>query len=152
MTYEQQRHQRGEQKVPSDLVAPERNHYFYGKLLDIFHLELEQTYFNNKRWLLNRLITGPGVVCGLRVELTDAGVVVTPGLAIDRCGHEIIVARPSRPQPLPPLPDYEEGMTREGYGSRQAPRSSSRKDDYQGHYYCERPFKHVVLCYHECET
>jgi len=25
-----------------------------------FHLELEKDYFNSKRWLLNRLVTGPG--------------------------------------------------------------------------------------------
>src|SRR5262249_52570807 len=119
MTYDQQRHHRGEHKVPADLHAPVRNKYFYGKLLDVYHLELEQQYFTNKRWLLNRLVTGPGVVCGLRVELTDAGVVILPGLAIDRCGREIIVAQPSKPQPLPELPDYQQGMTKEGYqGSR----------------------------------
>jgi hypothetical protein len=153
MSYDQQRHQRGEHKVPADLIAATRNHYFYGKLLDVFHLEMEQEYFNNKRWLLNRLVTGPGVVCGLRVELTDDDVVVMPGLAIDRCGREIIVASPSKPQPLPPLPDYERGMTKQGYqGSGQPYRGSRARDDYEGHNYCERPFKHVVLCYHECET
>jgi len=36
------RHERSNHKVPADLRAPERNNYFYGKLLDVFHLELEQ--------------------------------------------------------------------------------------------------------------
>jgi len=38
-----------------------RNRYFYGKLLDVFHFELEQNYLNAKRWLLTRLVTGYGV-------------------------------------------------------------------------------------------
>src|ERR1043166_6993295 len=85
--------QRGNHKVPADLQTAERNRYFTGKLLDVFHMELEQEYFNSKRWLHNRLITGPGVVCGLKVELTDdqKSVVIGPGFGIDRCGREIIV-------------------------------------------------------------
>ena len=47
------------------LVTPCRNNYFYGKLLDEFHLEMEQSYFNRHRWLLNRLSLGSGVLCGL---------------------------------------------------------------------------------------
>ena len=42
-------------RAHSDLRAPVRNNYFYGKLLDVFHLEMEQEYFNAKRHLLNRL-------------------------------------------------------------------------------------------------
>jgi hypothetical protein len=82
----------------ANLEKPKRNRYFYGKLLDVYHFEMEQTYFNSKRWLLNRFVTGPGVVCGLDVELTPdrQGVIVQPGLAIDRCGHEVIVTEPSR--------------------------------------------------------
>ena len=34
-----------------------RNRYFYGKLLDVFHFELEQNYLNGKRWMLNRMVT-----------------------------------------------------------------------------------------------
>ena len=48
---------------PLALAAPERNHYFYGKLLDEQHLTMEQRYFNQKRWLLNRLTVGGGVLC-----------------------------------------------------------------------------------------
>ena len=44
------------------LSTPARNNYFYGKLLDVRHFTLEQSYFNAKRWLMNRLTLGSGVV------------------------------------------------------------------------------------------
>lgn len=136
-----------QQRQRADLKTPVRNRYFYGKLLDVFHFELEQTYSNSKRWLLNRLVTGPGVVCGLDVTPTpdNKGVIVLPGLAIDRCGREIIVAEPSRPVELPPMPPYQADTAK--------PENQAR---YQGrperHVYCEDEYAHVVLCYHECES
>lgn len=145
----QDSHHGGDSRTHSDLRSPVRNNYFYGKLLDVFHLEMEQEYFNSKRWLLNRLVTGPGVVCGLRVELTDDGksVVIQPGLAIDRCGREIIVANPSAPYPLPELPPYEPPPADPKGG-----RSGDRYRRDSEHRYCEMPFAHVLLCYHECKT
>ncbi len=81
------------------LESPERNHYYYGKLLDAYHLELEQTYGNNKRWLLNRLSLGSGVLCGLHVHLSSDGtrVRISAGVAIDGVGREIIVPVDSPP-------------------------------------------------------
>ncbi|WP_153506324.1 Ig-like domain-containing protein [Cumulibacter manganitolerans] len=73
------------------LRAPSRNRYFYGKLLDVDHLDLEQDYHVLARWRLNRLALGSGVVCGLQLELTDAGLLVRPGVAIDALGREITV-------------------------------------------------------------
>ncbi len=74
------------------LSIPERNLYFYGKLLDVEQLEKEQRYFNRKRWLLNRLVTGSGVVCGLNVVPGENGeVIIQPGVAIDAMGREIVV-------------------------------------------------------------
>jgi hypothetical protein len=139
-------------RTPSDLRSPVRNNYFYGKLLDVFHLEMEQEYFNSKRWLLNRLIAGPGVVCGLKVELTgdEKGVVILPGLAIDRCGREVIVATRSPRQLLPDLPPYEPNQSAKGLRGGEA--GYNRQAEYERHYYCEIPFAHVVLCYHECKT
>lgn len=89
-----------------DICPPVRNRYFYGKLLDVFHFELEQNYFNAKRWMLNRLVGGYGVICGLNVQLgsDNQSIIVTPGLAIDKCGHEIMVCEPSSPWPLPTPP------------------------------------------------
>jgi hypothetical protein len=73
------------------LTEPRRNKYFYGKLLDVAHLQMEQRYFNRKRWLLNRLSLGYGVLCGLNVEPRDGELCVKPGVAIDPLGREIIV-------------------------------------------------------------
>ena len=70
----------------------ERNNYFYGKLLDVAALSQEQRYYNGKRWLLNRLVTGSGVLCGLDVVVDgDGSLVVEPGAAIDSAGREIVV-------------------------------------------------------------
>jgi hypothetical protein len=76
------------------LQTPARNHYFFGKLLDTHHFNLEQSYFINKRWLLNRLGLGAGVLCGLQITVAGDGVVtISPGVAIDHWGREIIVSK-----------------------------------------------------------
>ncbi|KAF5424734.1 hypothetical protein C5S42_12435 [Candidatus Methanomarinus sp.] len=78
----------------------ERNNYYYGKLMTQREYFAEQSYFNKKRWLINRLVNGWGVVCGLEVKsvLKDSNdpsqgyeLRVTPGIAIDCCGREITV-------------------------------------------------------------
>ena len=76
-----------------------RNNYFYGKLLTVNDFRMEQQYFINKQRLANRLIHGVGVVCGLQVgpdPIPPATSIITisPGLALDHCGREIIVASP----------------------------------------------------------
>lgn len=116
-----------------------RNRFFYGKLLDVFHFELEQNYFNSKRWLLNRLVTGYGVVCGLDVQSDSdgQGIVVLPGVAIDKWGREIIVPKTTVAVPLPPSTDTDAGAG----GMAKGPRDC---DDGQ--------YVHVVICYHECES
>lgn len=74
----------------------ERNHYYFGKLMKAEDFKIEQSYFNEKRWLINRMIHGWGVVCGLDVEPTGNPneVRIMPGLAIDCCGREILVCEP----------------------------------------------------------
>jgi hypothetical protein len=79
-----------------NLVEPQRNNYFYGKLLDETNLRLEQTYLNQKRWMLNRLSLGTGVLCGLTVSYTEDRVCISAGVAIDGCGREVVV-----PEPIP---------------------------------------------------
>ena len=69
----------------------ERNNYFHGKLLSARDLKAEQEYFNEKRWLINRMILGWGIVCGLEVCLEHGCLVVKPGLALDCCGRELLV-------------------------------------------------------------
>src|SRR5262245_23199355 len=74
------------------LAAPERNHYFYGKLLDVQQLQKEQHYLITARRRLNRLVLGHGVVCGLNVVADTAGMVrIQPGVALDAWGREIVV-------------------------------------------------------------
>jgi hypothetical protein len=115
------------------LTSPTRNRYYYGKLLDTYHLELEQDYGNSKRWLLNRLSLGAGVLCGLgvRVSTDKKRVRVLSGVAIDFWGREIIVPQDSQPfDPTQPTDD------------------------------CGRPAGDPIrqgvvtlyLCYHECEA
>ncbi len=70
----------------------ERNRYFYGKLLTVRDFETEQTYHNKKRSMLNRLVTGAGVVCGLGVSASDEStLMIESGMAIDYRGREIVV-------------------------------------------------------------
>jgi hypothetical protein len=76
------------------LASPVRNRYFYGKLLDADHLDLEQRYFLERGRLVNRLTLGSGVLCGLGVAARDGGLVVSPGVAVDGLGREIVVTDP----------------------------------------------------------
>ena len=71
----------------------ERNNYFHGKVFSVRDLSAEQRYFNEKRWLINRMVLGWGVVCGLDVkwEQENSRFQIQPGLAFDCCGHEILV-------------------------------------------------------------
>jgi hypothetical protein len=78
------------------LTAPERNRYYYGKLLDERNLQLEQDHINRKRWLVNRLGLGEGVLCGLEVTAGKDGsqLCISRGVAVDALGREIIVPQP----------------------------------------------------------
>ncbi|MDR1735333.1 MAG: hypothetical protein LBR85_00485 [Oscillospiraceae bacterium] len=79
----------------TELFPLSRNKYFFGKLLTGRDMEAEQTYMNNKRRLLNALLYGPGVVCGLGVmKLNDIMVAVESGLAFDGLGREVALDKP----------------------------------------------------------
>jgi|GEM_PF-1947851 len=78
-----------------------RNHYFNGKLLGKDDLEREQDYHRSKKRLENRFVVGWGVVSGLDVaEEKGRGsggsrrVTVSPGMAIDPWGRELVLASP----------------------------------------------------------
>jgi hypothetical protein len=117
-----------------------RNRYVYGKLLDVFHFEMEQQYFNAKRWLLNRMVSGYGVVCGLGVELgpDQRSLVVSPGFALDKWGREVLVTAPTAPLPLPDAPPVDGGT--HGVDCECGP------DDV-----CPG-WRTIFLCYRECLT
>lgn len=124
-----------DRKTHTGLESFVRNRYFYGKLLDVVHFEMEQNYSNGKRWLLNRLVTGYGVVCGLDVQPAPEGraVVVTSGVAIDRAGREIIVPHTSAPLEIRERPPRD---------SKQHPRGDCDPEDYV----------HVSICFQQCES
>jgi len=70
----------------------ERNRYFYGKLLTVRDLEIEQRYHCSKRELLNRVLQGAGVVCGFGVTASDdTTLMIESGLALDYQGREIVL-------------------------------------------------------------
>jgi hypothetical protein len=79
--------------MPPDLTLtpPERNRYFYGLLMDAERFQKDQNYFNGKRWMSNRFATGPGVLCGLALTYSAGALTLSPGIAIDLAGREIIV-------------------------------------------------------------
>jgi hypothetical protein len=115
------------------LMSPTRNRYYYGKLLDSYHLELEQNYGNTKRWMLNRLSLGAGVLCGLNVGANGdrSRIRVSSGVAIDYYGREIIVPQTSQPfDPTQPMDDCGRPVG--------AP--------------IRRGIVTLYLCYHECEA
>jgi hypothetical protein len=74
----------------------ERNNYYYGKQFTVRDLRQEQSYFNDKRRLINRIALGWGVVCGLEVSWKDNKFVVGSGMALDCCGKEIVVCEEQR--------------------------------------------------------
>jgi hypothetical protein len=145
----------------TDMKSPTRNNYFYGKLMTEYYFELETNYLNAKRWLLNRLVGGYGVACGLDVKAGPRSdqIIVTAGVAIDRWGREIIVPKDTEPVTIPAelLPKHdgaeeENEADGEGYTQRQDTRSQypprreyGRKDEE------DETWVRAMLCYHECE-
>jgi hypothetical protein len=80
----------------------QRLRFFDGQLLTAKDFQTEQTYQIEKRRLHNRMLHGVGIVHGLAVSVEDgprAAVVVSPGLAIDRIGNEILVEAPVHTDP-----------------------------------------------------
>ncbi len=76
----------------NQILSFERNRYYVGKLLTSSDFQAEQSYMNQKRHFLNRMLYGEGVVCGLGVyNLDDQSVMVDSGVALDGFGREILV-------------------------------------------------------------
>lgn len=77
--------------------TPLRNHYFFGKLMDVPDFDVEQRYIVEKFKRHHERLHGTGVVCGLEVTAhpnpacRNRYVVVRPGAALDCCGNEILV-------------------------------------------------------------
>ncbi|AGB49805.1 hypothetical protein Metho_1611 [Methanomethylovorans hollandica DSM 15978] len=76
----------------------EKNKYFYGKLMTVRDFETEQSYFDEKRHLINRLLNGSGLICGFeQIQIKTAAdgnlnmLFIDGGAALDCCGREIVV-------------------------------------------------------------
>lgn len=88
-----------------------RARYFHGMLMTDRDFREEQIYLNEKRKLLNQMLHGWGVVCGLKVKTTTpAGpnVIVEPGLALDCRGNEILVCEEQTIDPCVKPPSHTE--------------------------------------------
>jgi hypothetical protein len=80
-----------------------RNQYFEGRRLTVDAFRVEQSYQLERRRLLNRAIHGWGVVYGYavkparaddcRMEDESGRIEIGPGLALDRCGRELLYTR-----------------------------------------------------------
>jgi len=85
------------------LIVPERTRFFPGRLLGADDLNREQQYQIGHRRLHNLAVLGVGVVSGLKVTAKGGEVEVSPGVAIDALGREIVVPGCAR-APVPPAP------------------------------------------------
>ncbi|HEV7475355.1 MAG TPA: hypothetical protein VGN90_14975 [Pyrinomonadaceae bacterium] len=145
----------------TDLQTAVRNRYFYGKLLDVYHFELETNYLNAKRWLLNRLVFGYGVACGLDVKVGPEGhtIVISPGVAIDKWGREVVVPEETKPLAIPaellppPRPAGYEAKDMGAARDQAEPGKYDRNKDrqWEDEKKEEEIWIKVMLCYHECE-
>jgi DNA-binding beta-propeller fold protein YncE len=76
---------------------PLRNHWFWGKCIVPRDLTDEQSFFLEKLRLHQQRLHGIGIVCGLELKqhpnitCQDRLVLLTPGSAVDCCGHDILV-------------------------------------------------------------
>ena len=73
-----------------------RTRYFHGMLMTDSDFSKEQSYhILGKRKLLNRMLHGTGVICGLKMKPTGCGesskIIISSGLALDCAGNEIFV-------------------------------------------------------------
>jgi hypothetical protein len=123
--------------------------FFYGQRLDVRHFESEQNYVKGKLWMLNRLVHGFGVVCGLDVQVGSdhQSVAVLPGVALDKAGREIVVPCKSEDKAIPPLdPTSSEtgANTKPGTPAKNGPQSQDEC--------CDDHYVHILVCFHSCES
>jgi len=82
-------------------ITRERNRFFKGKVMKAAEFEMEQRYGIERRRMLSRAIAGWGVVRGLALKGSRPrhatppepceSLCISPGLALDRYGREIIL-------------------------------------------------------------
>lgn len=72
---------------------PRRVNFVAGQVLSAEDLQIEQDYHRSMRQLQNR-VHGHGVIRGLEVAAGEDGIVISPGIAIDAQGRELVLAEP----------------------------------------------------------
>jgi len=103
-------------------VTRERVRYFTGRHLTAADFRMEQNYQRSHRYLHNRLLHGWGVACGLWVvehpneACRKDHVAIKSGIAIDCCGHEIIVCS-ALASPKVPWADRPKAAPADPYGN-----------------------------------
>lgn len=76
----------------TQMMPFEKNRYYPGKMLTTPDFKAEQQYIANKRMLLNQMVLGSGILCGLNVlDLDGLSILVESGAALDPLGRELVV-------------------------------------------------------------
>jgi hypothetical protein len=78
-------------KEKAEFARLKRVRFFQGQLLSANDFQAEQEYWLEKQRRHNRTVHGYGVVSGLNVSVADNIVSVSPGMAFDRRGNELVV-------------------------------------------------------------
>jgi hypothetical protein len=125
-------------KAVCDYNEFRRLRYFHGMLLDDKDFRAEQQYHAGKRRLLNRMLHGSGVVCGLDLKSKkDARwIEVTSGFALDCSGNEIWVNKTQRVDLASLLPPKEKPKSAD---CKPTPDDGDIKTYYIGIRYEEKP-------------
>ena len=113
---------RGHQHGPCESIPLERMRWFTGRFVTARDLTDEQRYMVHRRYLINRMMHGEGVLCGLDVvpherdDCAPTTVWIEPGIALDCCGRELIspcrlcVTWPDAHDPSCEPPEHEEKL------------------------------------------
>lgn len=132
----------------ASFVSYERPLFATGQTLTAADLTALTSYVAGKNRLHNRYLHGWGVVCGLEVVCDDCegSVTIRPGYAIDPCGADIIVARPTRFDVVAAIRDCTgQGRQRTGDCDPWQPPADAGCQDALSHW-C------IALRYREVET
>ena len=132
-----------------DLKGFTQTRFFYGQRLDVRHFESEQNYVKGKLWMLNRLVHGYGVVCGLDVQPGDdhTSVIVMPGVALDQAGREIVVPCQTAKQQIQPLDSTTSDAT-----PPSKPVAGKSSPGQAAPECCDDDFVHICVCFVTCDS
>lgn len=77
--------------MPSE-THPTRVRYYTGQFLQADDLNDDQTYHRQVRWRHNLALHSWGIVAGLEVDVGGNNVTISPGMALDGYGRELMLA------------------------------------------------------------